>query len=192
VLFCLWFSIRILRLPSVTVGDTLAAERDPGDTLAMVDTRGDTMAVERDRGHTMAVVGTRRDTIGAEGGREDTTAVVGTRGDTMVMVDIQAVITTVPVRGIIPVGTAGGGMGIIPVVIGGTLGTMLIRVGGGLIRMSIHIPITTPITILILILIPIPIPILILIPMVGTPHQVPIILPGIRCMAPNGLVAKTN
>jgi len=36
VLFCLWFSIRTLRLPSVTVGDTLAVERDRGDIMAMV------------------------------------------------------------------------------------------------------------------------------------------------------------
>lgn len=75
----------------------------------------------------------------------------------MAMEGTQGIITLVPVRGIIPVGMAGGGIDIIPAVIGGVLGTMLIRVGGGLIRMSIHIPITTPITILILIPIPIPI-----------------------------------
>jgi len=80
----------------------------------------------------------------------------GAQGDTMAMEGTQGIITLVPVRGIIPVGTAGGGIDIIPAVIGGVLGTMVIRVGGGLIRMSIHIPITTPITILI------PIPILII------------------------------
>ena len=108
------------------MGDTLAAERNPGDTLAMEGTQGDTLGVEHDPGDTIAVVGT------------------------------QAVITTVPVGHITPGGTAGGGMGIIPVVIGGTPGAMLIRVGG-VIRMSIHIPMT--------IHMPIPIPILILIPM---------------------------
>ena len=97
--------------------------------------------------------------MAVEGDRGDTMAVEGTREDIMAVVDTQAVITTVTARGIIPVGTAGGGIGIIPAVIGGVLGTMLIRVGGGLTRMSIHIPITTPITI-ILIPIPIPIPII--------------------------------
>ena len=107
MLFCVWFSIGILRLLSVTVVDPLAGEDAQADTMAM-------------------------------GG-------------------IQGVITTV--RRIIPVGTAGMGMGIIPAVIGGVLDTMLIRIGGGLIRMAIQIPITTPIPI-ILILIPIPIPII--------------------------------
>ncbi len=126
------------------VGDILAAEHD----------RRDTLAVERGRGDPMAMVGTQ----------EDTMAVVGTQEDTMAVVGTQAVITPVPVRVIIPVGTAGGGIGIIPVVIGGALGTMLILVGGGLIRTPIHISITIlirmAIHIPITILIPIPIPIL--------------------------------
>ena len=88
---------------------------------------------------------------------------VGTPGGT------QGDITTVTVRGLIPVGTAGGVTGIIPVDIGGVLGAMLIQVGGGLIRLSIYIPIIilmpTPI--------PIPIPIPILIPMIFLHRRAP-------------------
>ena len=91
----------------------------------------------------------------------------GTRGDTMAVVGTQAVITTVPVRGIIPVGTAGGVTGIIPVVIGGAPGTTLIQVGGGLIRMSTHIRIT------------------ILRLSLGTPPRACMILTGTRGMAHN-------
>jgi hypothetical protein len=91
----------------------------------------------------------------------DTMAMEGTQG-----LITQGIITTV--RRIIPVGTAGVGMGIIPAVIGGVIGTMLIRVGGGLIRMGIHIPMTTLITIILILIpiqiIPIPTPITILIP----------------------------
>ena len=132
-----------------TQGDTLAVEDTQAamavvgtqeDTLVVVGTQGDTLAVE-DTQDTMAVVGTQAGTM----------AMVDTRGDIMAMVGTEEVITTVTVRDIIPVGTVG--MGIILVVIGGALGAMLIQVGGGLIRMSIHIPIT----ILILILIPVPI-----------------------------------
>jgi hypothetical protein len=141
VLFCLWFSIRTLRLPSVTVGDTLAVVGDRGGTLAVEGTQVDIMVV----------VGTL--------------AVEGTQVDIMVVVDTQAVITTVTVRGIIPVGTAGGVTGIIPVDIGGALGAMLIQVGGGLIRPSIYIPIT--------ILMPTPIPIPILIPMIFLQGRAP-------------------
>jgi hypothetical protein len=75
---------------------------------------GDILAVERDRGDMMAVVGT------------------------------EGVITTVTGRGIIPVGTEGGVTDIIPVVIGGALGAMLIQIGGGLIRLSTYIPILIP------------------------------------------------
>jgi hypothetical protein len=93
----------------------------------MVDIQAVIMAVAGTQGDTMAMVGTRGDTMVMAGTQADTMAVVGTR----------AVITTAPVRGIIPVGTAGGGIGIIPAVIGG----VLIRIGGGLIHTPIHIPI---------------------------------------------------
>ena len=107
----------------------------------MVDTQADIMAVEDPRGDTMAT--------------EDT------QGDTTAMEGTQGIITKVMVRSIIPGGTAGGDMGIILAVIGGILGTMLIRVGGGLIRMSIQIPpMTTPIIILIQVPMPILIPII--------------------------------
>ena len=90
----------------------------------------------------------------------DTQAIADTQEDTLTVAGTQAVI--IPVHGIIPVGTAGGGIGIIPTVIGGVLGTMLIPAGGGLIRSPIPTSITTlirmAIHILITILIPIPIP----------------------------------
>jgi hypothetical protein len=97
--------------------------------------------------------------MAVEGDRGDTLAVVGTQGGT------QADITTVTLRGLIPVGTAGGVTGIIPVDIGGVLGAMLIQVGGGLIRLSIYIPILMPT--------PIPIPIPILIPMIFLHRRAP-------------------
>ncbi len=82
-----------------------------------------------------------------------------TRADTMAEAATQAVIITAPVPDIIPVITAAGVTGIIPVVMGGATGATPILTGGGLIRMSIHIPttilITTPMIILILIMIPI-------------------------------------
>jgi hypothetical protein len=109
VLFCVWFSIRILRLLSVTVGDTLAVEGIQGDTRVGEATQGDTMVME-------------------EGTQGDTMVMEGTQADTMVMEDTQGIIT------------------IILTVIGG------VRVGGGLILMGIHIPMTIPI--------PIPIPII--------------------------------
>ena len=113
---------------------------------------------------TLAVVGIQVDTMVGEDTQADTLAMEeDTQADTMVMEGTQGVIT--PVRGIIPVGTAVGGIGIIPAVIGG------VRVGGGLIRMSIHIPITTPLTILIPI--PIPIPILIICLRRRSPESLP-------------------
>ena len=120
MLFCVWFSIRILRLLSVTGGDPLAGEDAQADTLAGVGIQVDTLAGEDIQADTM--VG--EDTQGGTMAMEDTQA------DTMVMEDTQGIIT------------------IILTVIGG------VRVGGGLIRMGIHIPIT------ILIPIPIPIPII--------------------------------
>ncbi len=81
---------------------------------------------------------------------EDPIAVAGTQG------------VIIPVGGVIPVGTAGGGIGIILTVIGGVLG-IIILVGGGLIRMPIHISIPTLIRMGIPITILISIPILILI-----------------------------
>ncbi len=84
---------------------------------------------------------------------------VGTQEDPTAVAATMAVIHMV--RGIIPAGTAGGGIGITPAVIGGVLGTMVIQVGGGggLIPTPIHIITITLIRTTILI--PIPIPILI-------------------------------
>jgi hypothetical protein len=172
VLFCVWFSIRILRLLSVTVGDPLAGEDAQADTLAVGGIQEDPLAMkEGTQGDTMVVEGTQVDTPAVEGILVDTLAGEGTQVDTMAMEGTQGLITQgiiTTVRRIIPVGTAGVGMGIIPAVIGGVIGTMLIRVGGGLIRMGIHIPMTTLITIILILIpiqiIPIPTPITILIP----------------------------
>jgi len=80
--------------------------------------------------------------------------VVGTMVvDTLVVDGIQVVTTTATARAIMAVGTADGGMATIPAAMGGDLGTIVTRVGRGLFRISIPIPMAPPI------LTPIPIPI---------------------------------
>ena len=70
---------------------------------------------------------------GMAGTIEGTTAVAGIQGGI-------TTITTVTVRGIIPVGTAGGVTVITPAGIGGALGATLTQVGGGLITIPVPIP----------------------------------------------------
>jgi hypothetical protein len=120
------------------VGDTQVADTRVVGTQVVGTRVGDTMAADTRVVDTM-VVGTR---------------VVGTMvGDTLVVDGIQVVTTTATARAIMAVGTADGGMATIPAAMGGDLGTIVTRVGRGLFRISIPIPMAPTI------LTPIPIPI---------------------------------
>ena len=76
--------------------------------------------------------------------RAQAVIITGTAPVIMAVDPVQVVIITATARVIMAVGTAGGGTGTIPVVIGGALGSILTRVGGGPIRISIHIPMPIP------------------------------------------------